>query len=478
MQVSIWFDNVTAIIKNNLRDTQNMTITQKIQLLAILPLAIAMLLVVWATQYQFDKLSYDAAETYRTSVISRRQEELKNYTLLALSSIDHIYRDENLDQELAQELAKNILTNLTYKEDGYFFVYTGSGEGVVHPKQPYRIGENWWRLQDEAGNFLIQELVKNAQAGGGYIQYLWEKPSIREVGTKMAYSVMLEKWNWMLGTGVYIDDIEGQVSRIQASINHKIVNASYVILAIGIISVIVVFITGLLLQFSERKLADVKLQALTKRILTTQEEERRRVSRELHDGISQLIASAKFSIETASLKIKNNEDPHEDLGLTRDKIAQTLVDLRRISRDLHPRILDDHGLSAGIESLATNFSKRTGITVHLDKVAVKNLLSIDIKTTLYRVAQEALTNVERHSGADEVDISIGIKGRWIVLSITDNGHGFDLASLNRNKSPRVGIGIRNMHERLSYHKGVFNVRSSKEGTVIEAKILKNVLKYS
>jgi two-component system NarL family sensor kinase len=455
-----------------------MNITQKIQLLAVLPLAIAMLLVVWATQYQFDKLSYQTAETYRTSVISRRQEELKNYTLLALSSIDHIYNDASLEQEVAQELAKNILTNLTYKEDGYFFVYTSNGKGVVHPKQPYRIGEDWWKLQDEAGNFLIQELIENAQAGGGYIQYLWEKPSISEVGTKMAYSVMLEKWNWMLGTGVYIDDIEGQVSSIQASIDHKIVNASYVILAIGIISVIAVFITGLLLQFSERKLADEKLQELTKRILTAQEEERRRVSRELHDGISQLIASAKFSIETASLKIKNAEDPDEDLKITREKISQTLIDLRRISRDLHPRILDDHGLSAGVESLATNFSKRTGIIVNLNKVAVKNLLSIDIKTTLYRVAQEALTNVERHSGASEVNISIGVRGRWIVLSIIDNGNGFDVASLNRNKSPSVGIGLRNMHERLSYHKGVFNIRSGRSGTIIEAKILKNVLQYS
>jgi two-component system, NarL family, sensor kinase len=455
-----------------------MNLTQKIQLLAVLPLAIAMLLVIMMTSSQFEKLSHDTAKTYKNSVIERRQEELKNYTLLALSSIDHLYNNPDIDQDVAQELAKNVLTNLIYKDDGYFFVYNSDGTGVVHPKQPYRIGENWWQLQDEAGNFLIQELIHNAKQGGGYLQYLWEKPSISEIGTKMAYSVMLEKWDWMIGTGMYIDDIEEQVSSIQESIDRKIANTSYVILAIAIVSVVVVFITGLILQFSERKLADGKLQELTKRILTAQEEERRRVSRELHDGISQLIASAKFSIETASLKIAKQEDPEEDLTLTRDKISQTLIDLRRISRDLHPRILDDHGLSAGIESLATNFSKRTGINVNLDKVAVKNLLSLEIKTTLYRVAQEALTNVERHSAATEVNISIGVRGKWIVLSIIDNGMGFDIDSLNRNKSPMVGIGLRNMHERLSYHKGLFMVRSSDQGTRIEAKIPKTVLHYS
>ncbi|EGG92982.1 Sensor histidine kinase [gamma proteobacterium IMCC1989] len=455
-----------------------MNLKQKIQLLAVLPLAIAMLLVVLVTQYQFDKLSLETATAYRDGVIERRQAELKNYTLLALSSIDHLYNNQDIDTEVAQELAKDVLTNLIYKEDGYFFAYTVDGVGVVHPIQPFRIGENWWELQDESGLFLIQELISNAQAGGDYLQYSWDKPSVGEVGTKMAYSVMLDKWEWMLGTGVYIDDVEDQVSRIQLSIDHKIISASYVILAIGIISVIAVFSTGLLLQFSERKLADGKLQELTKRILTAQEEERRRVSRELHDGISQLIASAKFSIETALLKIKSNQSPEEDLMLTTEKITQTLTDLRRISRDLHPRILDDHGLSAGIESLSANFSRRTGISINLDKVAVKNMLSLEIKTTFYRVAQEALTNIERHSSATEVNIAIGLRGRWLVLSIRDNGNGFDVASLNRNKSPMVGIGLRNMHERLSYHKGMFTIESNRSGTTIEARIPKDYLKFN
>ena len=455
-----------------------MNITQKIQLLAALPLIIAMMLVAIVTQYQFEKLSQDTVSAYEISVISRRQQELQNYTTLAQSSIDHLYNNPNIDNQAAQELAKNVLTNLNYGEDGYFFAYTSIGDGVVHPKQPYRIGENWWELQDEAGTLLIQELVGNAKKGGDFLEYEWEKPSLGEVGTKMAYSIMLNKWDWMLGTGVYIDDIDEQVAEMRKLIDQKINDSSFVILTIGIIAVIVVFSTGLILQFSERRLADEKLQELTKRILTTQEEERRRVSRELHDGISQLIASAKFSIETASLKIAQQKNPEEDLQLTRDKIAQTLLDLRRISRDLHPRILDDHGLSAGLESLASNFSKRTGIFVNVERIAVKNLLPLEIKTTLYRVAQEALTNIERHSKATKVTISIAIKGRWIVLSIIDNGTGFDVDLLARDKSPTVGIGLRNMHERLSYHKGLFSIKSGKYGTQIEAKLPKSVLQYN
>ena len=455
-----------------------MNITQKIQLIAALPLGIAMLLVILVTHFQFNKLSMDTAKAYKDGVIKQRQQELHNYTSLALSSIDHLYNNHNIDSDSAQKLAKDVLTNLAYDEDGYFFAYTSQGDGVVHPKQPYRIGQNWWELKDARGTPLIQQLISNAQDGGDYLQYLWEKPSIGKVGTKMAYSVMLEKWDWMLGTGVYIDDIDEQVASIQQAIDKKINNSSIVILTIGIIAVIVVYVTGLLLQFNEKKLADEKLQALTKRILNAQEEERRRVSRELHDGISQLIASAKFSLETASLKILKNQNPETDLQHTQDRITQTLLDLRRISRDLHPRILDDHGLSAGIESLATDFAKRTGIEVNVDKIAVKNLLPLEIKTTLYRVAQEALTNIERHSGASQVSISIAVQGRWIILSIIDNGHGFDVKSLTLSKSPTVGIGLRNMHERLSYHKGLFSIKSNHKGTHIEARLPKSILKYS
>ena len=198
-----------------------MNITQKIQLLAALPLVVAMLLVVLVTHYQFDKLSQETATAYKTGVTSRRQQELKNYTSLALSSIDHLYKNQDIQHDAAQELAKNVLTNLEYGEDGYFFAYTSQGDGVVHPKQPFRIGQNWWELTDEIGTPLIQELIINAQDGGDYLQYLWEKPSIGEVGTKMAYSVMLDKWDWMIGTGVYIDDIEEDVSGIQESNSHS-----------------------------------------------------------------------------------------------------------------------------------------------------------------------------------------------------------------------------------------------------------------
>jgi two-component system NarL family sensor kinase len=454
-----------------------MNLSQKIQLLSILPLMVAMLIVALVTQSQFEKLSLQAATSFRNSIISSRKQELKNYLALAQSSIDHIYGQDNQDDSAAQELVINILSNLEYGEDGYFFAYSETGINIVHPKQTYRIGKNWWSLRDEGGQFIIRDLIRQAQDGGGYVEYLWEKPSKQEVAKKLAYSVMLERWQWMLGTGIYIDDIDRDVNDIQGEIDNKIKDSFYVILLIALAAFGIIFVSGIFLQFSERKLADAKLQQLTKRILSTQDEERRRVSRELHDGISQLLVSAKFSLETAAIKFQNNQDPYADIQQTQERIKQTLQDLRRISRDLHPSILDDHGLSIGIKSMAKNFTERTGIDVNFNDISVRNVIPLDIKTSLYRVAQEALTNIERHADASAVDITLKVDGRWIALIIEDDGKGFNVESLQRSKSPTEGIGLRNMHERLSYHKGVFSISSSAKGTKVEAKIPKTVLRF-
>jgi two-component system NarL family sensor kinase len=454
-----------------------MNLSQKIQLLSILPLMIAMLVVALVTQNQFEKLSTQTASSFRNSIINSRKQELKNYVALAESSINHIYGTDNQDDSVAQELVINILSNLEYGRDGYFFAYDTEGINIVHPKQTYRIGRNWWDLSDESGVYIIRDLIFRAQEGGGYVEYLWEKPSKQEIAKKLAYSVMLDRWQWMLGTGIYIDDIDRDVALIQSEIDKKIKNSYSIILLIALAAFGVIFVSGIFLQISERKFADAKLQQLTKRILSTQDEERRRVSRELHDGISQLLVSAKFSLETAAIKFQNDQDPFEDIQQTQERIKQTLQDLRRISRDLHPSVLDDHGLSVGIKSIAKSFSERTGVQVNFNDISVRNLLPLDIKTSLYRVAQEALTNIERHAEASVVDISLKLEGQWIVLLIEDNGKGFDAASLQRSKSPTEGIGLRNMHERLAYHKGLFSIASTSKGTSIQAKIPKSVLRF-
>jgi two-component system NarL family sensor kinase len=121
-----------------------------------------------------------------------------------------------------------------------------------------------------------------------------------------------------------------------------------------------------------------------------------------------------------------------------------------------------------MDALSAEFSERTGIKVKIVKPAVRKLLPDHINTTLYRVAQESLINIEKHANASEVSITLTIRNHWLTLSVSDNGQGFD--TLMREKSNDFGIGLRNLAERVEYHSGKFEINSSNMGTVINAKI--------
>ena len=185
---------------------------------------------------------------------------------------------------------------------------------------------------------------------------------------------------------MYTDDLDQQVSIMQSAMDKHIKSTSFVILSIALISACLIFVSNLFLQFNERKLADIKLQVLTKRVMNTQDEERRRVSRELHDGISQSLAAIKYYLEEAAFLFEKKDSDHARLvNKSNHYLQETMQEVRRISRDLHPSLLDDFGLMAAVEMLVEDFQKRLDIDVKLVKVQVRNLLPQDAKLSLIHI---------------------------------------------------------------------------------------------
>ncbi|MBW8184210.1 cache domain-containing protein [Shewanella nanhaiensis] len=455
-----------------------MDFKQKIIALSILPLVLSMLIIVLALHYQSELLSEQSGASYREKILELRKQQLQSNIELAMGAISHIYQTASEEDLLAQKQVAEILNTLQHGDDGYFFVYSDRGVNIVHPRQPYRVGKDLWDWVDVSGNPLIQILISNAQQGGGFHEYLWEKPSTGLLAKKLAYSVMLDKWRWMVGTGIYIDDIDRDVVTLQNEINGYINQTFVVIFVLTVAGVVVVFFSGLFLQASERKLADVKLKALTNRIVDTQEVERQRVSRELHDGIIQMLVSTKYVVENAIFRLDKGEVATKELTQCEQYLDATINDVRRISRDLHPNLLEDHGLSAALSALIEDYRNRLNIDIAFEPLAINKLLPSDARTTLYRIAQEALTNIERHAHATKVTVKVKVNDAWFILSISDNGAGFDTQKLSRNKSPFVGIGLRNMAERISYFNGRLDIYSASSGTKVVAKLPKKLLKYS
>lgn len=447
----------------------------KLLLLTVMPLLLALAGVMIVTQSQFRDLAQEAEDTYRQNILSHKKQEIKNYMAIANGAIKSLEQTPGQSEQEFQQKLRFMLGNMRFGSDGYFFVYDYQGNSIILPGQEWREGNNWFEMQDSNGTKLIQNLITQAKQGGGFSNYLFNQPSKDGLeGKKLAYSQPFDAKPWLIGTGDYIDNIDKQVMELDEAMSEKINRTLYVSLFIAAFAVVVVFSAGMLIRVSENRLANKKLRELNERIFQTQEEESKRISRELHDGISQTIAAARFSLETAQLKSQMQVDVSKDITLAIELISKIMMDIRAISHQLHPSVLEDHGLSAALDELGHEFAKRTGIKVEVERLPVSNILTAELTNALYRIAQEALTNVERHANASYVNMSLTLVNGWLRLEVTDDGCGFEQLPGSVN----TGIGLRNMRERLNFYSGKLKVDSRPGKTQITAYIPQSQLSYS
>lgn len=449
------------------------TLRQKIILLAIAPLIIALYAIVVAVQYQSNILAQQYRASVEAAYLTTKKEELHHYVTLATHAIADLYDSGRNDPETLEK-AKAILTKLDYGEDdGYFFIYDMNGKSLMHPRQPDLVGQDLFNLEVD-GNAPIQHLLARAKAGGGFESYLWTKPSTNKVVHKIGYVIPLERWGWMIGAGLYMDDIDGALTRMDSQISGNIHTTMIWIAGIAIASSLIIALSGLALNMSESRVAHTKLKALAQRVVRSQEDERARLSRDLHDGISQLLVSIKLQVESGIVKLmnlsaQNNFIPAQaSFERAAVQLNDVLGEVRRISHDLRPALLDDLGLSAALAHLTREFSEITSIQEKFVSIGATDNLSDVENTVLFRIAQEALTNVKRHSSATQVNVHLSGSKKAVTLTIADNGKGFDIESVTQN--PKRGIGLRNMHERLEAAGGKLDVFSSAAGTRLIATI--------
>lgn len=437
--------------------------------LAIVPLVIAILTITAFITWQAASLAQSSIDTFERNMLKAKETELLNLTNLARSAIEEVYASADANDDAAKDRVRSILTSLDYGKDGYFFVYDYDGNNVVHPRQTFRPGHNWLDLTDPDGDRVIANLIEKAKEGGGLHQYKWEKPSSAEMADKLSFAMGLDKWRWMLGTGVYLDDVFAQTAAAKADLRAKIGRTFLVVALIAVPAVMVVFATCMLVTLRERRMADGKLKALTQRIIDTQEEERARLARELHDGISQNLVGVRYAIDLAGRKVRNHTaDASGAIDKGVEALNGAIKEVRRLSHDLRPPALDDLGLTAALTALANHFSERTGIRTVLEADVGKDTLKPEASTALYRVAQEALNNIERHSGAAEVQVKLwNARGRMRMM-IADNGNGFEKDAGGARDGHQHGLGLRNMQERMAHFSGLLLVRSTAEGTVLTA----------
>ncbi len=226
-------------------------------------------------------------------------------------------------------------------------------------------------------------------------------------------------------------------------------------------------------EVTARSRAELAQRALSAKLLTLQDEERRKFARELHDSVGQHLAAMKMAISVLQKKYPGDTALQDCIKLLDDSISET----RTISHLLHPPLLDEAGLNSAFRWFVEGFGKRSGIDVHLEIHGEEihggpGRLPEATELVLFRVLQESLTNVHRHSGAKRANVSLQTAGSYVILQVRDYGCGMPPAvvqSLRENGSGG-GVGLAGMTERIREIGGKLEINSGAAGTEIVARV--------
>ena len=207
------------------------------------------------------------------------------------------------------------------------------------------------------------------------------------------------------------------------------------------------------------------LSEMAERLIAAQEEERQRISRELHDDLGQALTTHLLSLRDLQNNIPDSKEALSDrFQSLYDQSFETFVKIRTLAHNLRPPVLDALGLKTAMQTHCTEFTHRTKLPINLEVDPEIPVLPDIFEITLYRVLQEALTNIVKHAEAAEVWVDLTVEDKTINLTVQDNGHGFDVGNTQSN-----GIGLTGLHERVTLAGGKFNISSSPvRGTILLA----------
>jgi signal transduction histidine kinase len=222
------------------------------------------------------------------------------------------------------------------------------------------------------------------------------------------------------------------------------------------------YLRGQELQAARKKIDDA-YQLLASRLLLIREEEQARLARDLHDNLGSLLTGINIDLTNLERRLEQGKiaEAISKLHDARKEVAETILAVRRMATELRPAVLDQMGLQEAVKLHAREFQERSGIAVHLEDSAGDLSLDDTQRTALFRVVQESLTNVARHAKASQVTISLERNGATLVLTITDDGVGFEPV-----RPPTRSLGLLGMEERARLIGAAFHVNTGASGTSI------------
>jgi len=220
---------------------------------------------------------------------------------------------------------------------------------------------------------------------------------------------------------------------------------------------------------NERSQAEYALRSLSGRLLHLQDEERRKLARELHDSTGQGLVALQMNLAAIRQQGSLTDARTSQILLESGKQLEELVqEIRTLSYLLHPPLLDEAGLESALRWYVDGLAQRAGMEINFHLEPKLGRLSQDLETAIFRIVQECLTNVQRHSGSSSASIHVVRENAQVLITVGDEGKGMPSASLvDASGIQTVGVGIRGMRERVWELGGYFRIRSAFPGTIVE-----------
>jgi signal transduction histidine kinase len=265
-------------------------------------------------------------------------------------------------------------------------------------------------------------------------------------------------------SGVHLTDLDrlkgyerGAVDYISVPVNPELLRARVSVFA------------DLHRKTQQLELLNKELRNLSSNLIATQDDERRRIARELHDSLGQELSAAKMMVDKIISLNRSTESMKEATEIS-NLIDHAIQQVRSISYLLHPPLLDEIGLQSALQFYLEGFTKRSGIEVFLDvKPSSFPRLALEMETAIFRIIQEAVTNVFRHSGAREAWVTLTRDDEQIVGTVRDNGKGLAEGVLE-GKPDRIGVGIGGMRQRVKEFGGDLRIGNASPGTIVEVSV--------
>lgn len=420
------------------------SIRNRLLLLALIPVLGLAVALFFAVKLQTQELVQNEMNSVKASVTEMKRAELKNLMDIAYSSIKHIYENGG-----SLEDALPILRNLKFGKSGYLFGYTDSGKRILLGQSDKGMGENFWDLQDKRGNYLVQGLIGAAKKGDGYYTYWFPRPGETEPAPKESYSIYLDRWGVMLGTGFYLDDVASVLNDLSDAGQETLKSSNTTFALIAVAGVLLAGIVGFMISLTiSRPIA--RISGSVKELSTGDADLTARVAVNDRYELGQLADYINAFIDTLADLIrdvkKNSQLTHQNAGtITRHTMdLSTLVNEQDTETDQVATAVTEmtsaaSEISSSAASAADSASEATKETRHSKEIisnaaAEMNALNNDIGAAAYEV-EELGKGVESINTVIQVINAIAEQTNLLALNAAieaaragDHGRGFSVVA--------------------------------------------------